>query len=605
MAQVIENEPSYIFNVREYKESSVILSVLTLNYGQVSVMARGSSARSSLQPFTPLKLTLTPSKTDLYFLQDYECCGESYAFKLPVLFCATYLNELLYHLYHAKESNPVLFGTYVATLEALQQQNQIEKHLRVFELTLLECLGYGLSPMDQEGHPLQPRQLYRFGIGMGFIPVAAAKPINVSKQSFLQTIAALREEEQGNEDESQTTSSSTVQNSLSQNSAPQNSTATLTQGPLASQSSTEAGIQGSSVTSSAASWSDEELESAMRFSKHKVKGPKLSSPTYGVTGYTQNYSGLTTSDGRPISESELLGPAMYGDLLSRIVARSFDGEVLKQSKQLTNALFQFLLGKREIKSRQLYRDYLQMQAQRKAQELTKPQATTNEQGQLSQAATQQGQTTVSASISNTAPNTVPNTILNTAPNTAPNTALNPPAEQSVSTGEALEPAVKQTVSGTIKLDESVERSDNLTIKRVGKAKTGEVLQKQASVVESQLKQQQIEQAQVAKKRRTRKPKSEQSQLTEKGTEQGATRLGEVQLQPSEALLESEAKAKQQLAQKLETAKRKPRSKKTVAETKASRKTTKKSELSSTVYDTSDTANASNEPNASHASNATE
>lgn len=550
MAQVIENEPSYIFNVREYKESSVILSVLTLNYGQVSVMVRGSGARSTLQPFTPLKLTLTPSKTDLYFLQDYECCGDSYSFKLPVLFCATYLNELLYHLYHAKESNPVLFGTYVATLEALQQQNQIEKHLRVFELTLLECLGYGLSPMDQDGHPLQPRQLYRFGIGMGFIPVAAAKPINVSKQSFLQTIAALREEELESTSENQTAQNTTVQNSLSHSSVDLNSPTQIdvSQNSL-SQNAVESLTQGSSIpSSSAASWSDEELESAMRFSKHKVKGPKLSSPTYGVAGYTQNYSGLITSDGRLIGESELLGPALYGDLLSRIVERRFDSEVLKQSKQLTNALFQFLLGKREIKSRQLYRDYLQMQAQRKAQELTKPQATANEQGQLSQAAT-----------------------------------------PLISQESGLEIAVKQSVSGTIKLDDSLEQSENLTIKRVGKAKTGEVLQQQASVVESQLKQQQIEQVQAAKKRRTRKPRSEkqseqyaQQVLTAKDSAKGTARLGEVQLQPSEALLESEAKAKQQLAQKLETAKRKPRSKKTTAGAKTSRKTTKKPEPSSTA-----------------------
>lgn len=589
MAQVIENEPSYIFNVREYKESSVILSVLTLNYGQVSVMVRGSGARSTLQPFTPLKLTLTPSKTDLYFLQDYECCGDSYSFKLPVLFCATYLNELLYHLYHAKESNPVLFGTYVATLEALQQQNQIEKHLRVFELTLLECLGYGLSPMDQDGHPLQPRQLYRFGIGMGFIPVAAAKPINVSKQSFLQTIAALREEELESTSENQTAQNTTVQNSLSHSSVDLNSPTQIdvSQNSL-SQNAVESLTQGASIpSSSAASWSDEELESAMRFSKHKVKGPKLSSPTYGVAGYTQNYSGLITSDGRLIGESELLGPALYGDLLSRIVERRFDSEVLKQSKQLTNALFQFLLGKREIKSRQLYRDYLHMQAQRKAQEQTKTQNVaaeqsqlaihSAEQGQLSQAATQQEQATVTASISNTVPNTAPNTPLNLA------------VEQLVPTGEALEIAVKQSVSGTIKLDDSLEQSENLTIKRVGKAKTGEVLQQQASVVESQLKQQQIEQVQAAKKRRTRKPRSEkqseqyaQQVLTAKDSAKGTARLGEVQLQPSEALLESEAKAKQQLAQKLETAKRKPRSKKTTAGAKTSRKTTKKPEPSSTA-----------------------
>lgn len=383
MPKIIENEPSYVFNVREYKEHSAILSVLTLNYGKISVMVRGSSARSVLQPFTPLKLTLVSSNGDLFFLKDYECCGNGFTFKLPILFCATYINELLYYLYHSKESNPVLFGTYVATLEALHKQRLVESSLRVFELTLLDCLGYGLSPVDHTGQPLLPRQLYRFGVGIGFIKVNAPEPNNLSKQAFLNTIAQLQQAPQSTAALPVANSSATQPSAMLATSSSaavlSGSLSDSSQSLYSSQSSRAAYVSGSDGVSgtmganggldgvgdqgskqSVANWSDDELESAMRFSKRKVKGPKLAS-----NSYTQSFSGYATADGRPISTQELIGPALYGDQLSKIVVRKFDSDSLKQSKQLTNALFQFLLGKREIKSRQMYHDYLQVQAKNK------------------------------------------------------------------------------------------------------------------------------------------------------------------------------------------------------------------------------------------------
>lgn len=534
MQQNIENEPSYVFHIREFKENSVIASVLTLNYGRISVMLRGQSAISVLQPFVPLKLSLNPSKTDLFFLRDYEICGDAYSFKLPVFFCATYLNELLYHLYHSKDGNPLLFGTYVATLEALKQQQGIESSLRVFELTLLDCLGYGLSPLDQLGRPLQPKQLYRFGIGMGFIEVSAPEKSNSSKQEFLRKIANIQSEP--------ASSDGTAEPSTVTAPAPQASS-------LSSQSTAPAGddSQGSSVSQ----WTDEELESAMRFSKHKVKGRRLEpSSVSSHLGYGQGqYSGLVTPEGRPIGLSELLGPAMSGAVLAKIVAHKFDQDTLKQSKDLTNALFQFLLGKREIKSRQLYKEYLQVQASKRA-------------------AAQQAQSgAVEATTTTTTEQTsdLPSQRDDSAESLVPAPALSPTQKETVTAPAPAAPLV---------LGEEIEPSDSLV---AAGAKATAALQEQQSA-EKKAKRQ----------RKSTKSKAEAGSATTttttttnqpKQSRRKTPLLGEVRLEPSEALLQSEAKANAALQEKQAEQSSKGKRKRKAAAKSESEESTAKTEPS--------------------------
>lgn len=514
MLQAIENEPSYVFNVREYKENSVIASVLTLNHGRISVMVRGSAARSALQPFAPLKLTLAPSKTDLFFLQDFECCGESYNFKMPIFFCATYLNELLYHLYNSKECSPLLFGTYVATLEALNQQKHIESSLRKFELTLLETLGYGLSSQDQDGNNLQPQQLYRFGVGMGFIAVDAPVKAHSSKQEFLRTIANLQAAPPNKEDSSESTSQSTTTDT--------NTSVNTT----------------SATTSSVSSWSDEELEDAMRFSKRKVKGPSIASYSYATNTFSQvQYSGLVTPEGRPIAINELLGPALLGSVLSKIIQRQFDADTLKQSKELTNALFNFLLGKREIKSRQLYKDYMQVQAAKNA---AKEAALKNASASGTTATTQEQASGAGAIITDSTQ--------------SESTAYSATTESSLPQDKSTAVKIEPIPEGKIEASKSLLEAG---------AKASATLKEQ----QEQQKQQKAQEKQSTRRRKSSTAKTKKSELQSTGVGEAslseqemvttlvAWALNGPELEPSAALLESEAKAKLLLQEQLEQAKK--------------------------------------------------
>lgn len=193
---MIEREPCYIYSMREYQEHSLILEAISLNLGAIAILARGAKRPDSplqglFQPFTPLLLSLQlGQKGDLYYLKDYEYCPGGYHFVIPESFCAFYLNELLHLLYHGKESDKLLFGHYIATLEAIEHKDNIEHHLRSFELHLLKSLGYAISPLDEQGEPVKADQSYRFCFGIGFVEVDPEFMAQVMRSQSQKTTAA-------------------------------------------------------------------------------------------------------------------------------------------------------------------------------------------------------------------------------------------------------------------------------------------------------------------------------------------------------------------------------------------------------------------------------
>lgn len=90
------------------------------------------------------------------------------------LFCGLYLNELLVRLLPRHEPHPSLFEHYQATLNGLHDSELADPWLRLFEMQLLQQLGYGFSwRHDHLGLPVQPQQTYTFVAGQGFVPAAA------------------------------------------------------------------------------------------------------------------------------------------------------------------------------------------------------------------------------------------------------------------------------------------------------------------------------------------------------------------------------------------------------------------------------------------------
>ena len=428
MAQ-IEREPCYIYSMREYQEHSLILEAISLNLGAIAILARGAKRPDSplqglFQPFTPLLLSLQlGQKGDLYYLKDYEYCPGGYHFAIPESFCAFYLNELLHLLYHGKESDKLLFGHYIATLEAIEHKDNIEHHLRSFELHLLKSLGYAISPLDEQGEPVKADQSYRFCFGIGFVEVDPEFMAQVMRSQSQKSTAAPAPVPQPEPD----------------------------------------------------------AENAMLFAKSKIRGPKMAesrpSQAPGQEAWVKRAleQGFASSVIQRYYEygADLLGPILTGAEIQDIVSLECKlPHSAHNAKLLTASVINRLTGGVELNSRKLYREYLhlckQKQAAAQAPAPTAPKAAPAPAPAVATAATPAPTQVVApmapapqpaaSAVAASAPSTVPTKPQVTAPVASAAPEVNPAPVASL---ETVEPMVEtEQVAGA---DESQSSQDETVV----------------------------------------------------------------------------------------------------------------------------------------------
>lgn len=170
----ISLQPAFILHTRPYRETSLLLDVLTRDYGRIALIARGirknrSKTKPLLQPFYPLLISWQ-GKTELMTLQHVEPQAIPVPLQGECLLSGFYLNELLMRLLQKQDPHPQLYTIYYETLLELVSVPLQQKYLRLFEKKLLDELGYGL----QLDHSIPDRQtfltnqLYRFYPEQGF-----------------------------------------------------------------------------------------------------------------------------------------------------------------------------------------------------------------------------------------------------------------------------------------------------------------------------------------------------------------------------------------------------------------------------------------------------
>jgi len=203
-------QPAFILQHRKYRETSLIIDTFTRDFGRVPLLAKGvrkakSKTAGILQPFIPLAVSYF-GKAELKTLTDVErragsrpaggihsIPGDCRAGSLPAsgihsipgdiiqpfseikglaLYCGFYVNELVSHFLHKYDPHPEVFVDYGECLASLAEGSNVEAALRLFELNLMENVGYGLQfSYDDNEKPVEASKKYDFNVGQG--PVEA------------------------------------------------------------------------------------------------------------------------------------------------------------------------------------------------------------------------------------------------------------------------------------------------------------------------------------------------------------------------------------------------------------------------------------------------
>ena len=180
--QQLPPTPAYILHSRPYRDSSLILELLTPEYGRVGCIARGARRdkqrrQRALQPFAPVLVTLL-GKHDLKTLGPVESAGRAHWLKGRAVYAGLYANELLVRLLPEGETQVEVFAAYQGLLDQLgglpgEDSGELEMPLRRFELTTLLALGccpqLDYSPLGSG--PVEAEQIYRVTPEDGLVPV--------------------------------------------------------------------------------------------------------------------------------------------------------------------------------------------------------------------------------------------------------------------------------------------------------------------------------------------------------------------------------------------------------------------------------------------------
>ena len=169
-------QPAFILHGRDFRDTSRLLDVFTLDYGRVTLVAKGArSPRSKLQgilePFTPLIISWS-GKGDVQTLTGAESVKTPINLSGKQVMSGYYINELLQRLMTVHDPHPELFEIYKATLENFSSDEE-EVVLRKFEKNLLLEIGYGLSlDIDcEKGTEVDRNKLYYYDIEKGPISI--------------------------------------------------------------------------------------------------------------------------------------------------------------------------------------------------------------------------------------------------------------------------------------------------------------------------------------------------------------------------------------------------------------------------------------------------
>lgn len=164
----VERQPAYILHERHYRETSVLLEVLTRDHGRVGLVARGVRTqrprlpRGTLKPLQALELSWQ-GRGEMGTLTAADPVGTPIPLTGDGALCALYLNELLTRLLARNDPHAAVFSRYAGTLFELASANLEGQAwaLRRFERDLLAELGYALQVgVDADDLVLEPQALY-------------------------------------------------------------------------------------------------------------------------------------------------------------------------------------------------------------------------------------------------------------------------------------------------------------------------------------------------------------------------------------------------------------------------------------------------------------
>ena len=167
----VTDQPAFLIHRRDWQNSSLLLDLLTLDYGRVSLLAKGGKNSRSpglFQPFCKISVSWS-GRHELKTLTAIE--GVSVEVAESLYLSLLYINEIIEAFIPRFEANGEIFSLYEGLLATIKPGN-CEISLRDFERSAMQVLGYlpDMSLDAEQGRPIDDASCYQFLANRGFVP---------------------------------------------------------------------------------------------------------------------------------------------------------------------------------------------------------------------------------------------------------------------------------------------------------------------------------------------------------------------------------------------------------------------------------------------------
>ena len=160
-------EPAFVLHARAWRETSLLVEVLSAEHGRIGLVARGVQGpkkhvlRAALQPLQSIRFDGV-QRGELAQLTAAEAVDAAPLLHGDAVLAAFYLNELCMRLAPRQAPQPELHAAYARVRERLRAGEALAWILRRFERDLLDALGSGFDyASDGDGAPIDRAARYR------------------------------------------------------------------------------------------------------------------------------------------------------------------------------------------------------------------------------------------------------------------------------------------------------------------------------------------------------------------------------------------------------------------------------------------------------------
>ncbi|MBN6150828.1 DNA repair protein RecO [Xanthomonas sp. AmX2] len=163
---MIEHEPAFVLHARPWRETSLLVEVLSAQYGRLGLLARGVQGpkkqllRAALQPLQSIRFSAV-RRGELAQLRAAEAMDTAPRLSGDAMLAGFYVNELTLRLAPRDDPLPDLFTAYARVRARMSAGAPLAWSLRCFERDLLDALGVGFDLRhDGDGEPIDPAARY-------------------------------------------------------------------------------------------------------------------------------------------------------------------------------------------------------------------------------------------------------------------------------------------------------------------------------------------------------------------------------------------------------------------------------------------------------------